>query len=153
MTDAVERFTTAALERGLAIDVVTMAQSTHTAAEAARAVGCEEGAIVKSLVVLADGEPMIALVSGTNRVDVELVSRELDAKVTMSDARTVKDATGYSIGGVPPFGHRTTLRTIIDSDLLRYDRVWAAAGSAVAVFSIDPDSLIELTAGEVTNIN
>jgi prolyl-tRNA editing enzyme YbaK/EbsC (Cys-tRNA(Pro) deacylase) len=71
----------------------------------------------------------------------------------MSDARTVKDATGYSIGGVPPFGHARALRTVIDAELLRYDRVWAAAGSATSVFGIDPDSLIELTAGEVANVS
>ena len=87
--------------------------------EAAHAVGCEVGAIVKSLVFLADGEPLIALVSGPNRVDTALLGRELAAEVTMSDARKVKEATGYSIGGVPPFGHSSKLRTVIDADLLR----------------------------------
>ncbi len=153
MADALTRFTNAAKELGFAPEVVTMDQSTHTALEAAQAVGCEVGAIVKSLVFFADGEPLIALVSGPNRVDTELLGRELGAAVTMSDARNVKEATGYSIGGVPPFGHTTALRTVIDADLLRYERVWAAAGTATAVFSIDPDSLIELTAGEIAHVN
>jgi prolyl-tRNA editing enzyme YbaK/EbsC (Cys-tRNA(Pro) deacylase) len=153
MADAVARFTTAAQELGFTAEVVTMVDSTHTAVEAANAVGCEVGAIVKSLVLLADGVPFIALVSGPNRVDTELLTRELGVQVTMSDAKSVKEATGYSIGGVPPFGHVSRLRTIVDADLLRYERVWAAAGAATSVFSIDPDSLLELTAGEVTNVN
>ncbi|HMM81671.1 MAG TPA: YbaK/EbsC family protein [Terrimesophilobacter sp.] len=153
MADAVARFTDAARELGFTTQVVTMDQSTHTALEAAQAVGCEVGAIVKSLVLLADGKPLIALVSGPNRVDMALLGRELGATVTMSDARQVKEMTGYSIGGVPPFGHTERLRTVIDADLLRYEHVWAAAGTSTAVFSIDPDSLIELTAGEVAHVS
>jgi Cys-tRNA(Pro) deacylase len=153
MADAVERFTDAAAALGFVAEVLTMDQSTHTAAEAAAAIGCEVGAIVKSLVLLGDGEPMIALVSGTNRVDTALLGRELGLTIAMSDAKTVKEATGYSIGGVPPFGHVRTLRTVIDVDLVRYERVWAAAGSATAVFGIDPDSLIELTAGEIVHVS
>jgi prolyl-tRNA editing enzyme YbaK/EbsC (Cys-tRNA(Pro) deacylase) len=153
MTDAVDRFTEAAAALGFAVEVVTMDRSTHTAAEAAEAIGCEVGAIVKSLVLLGDGEPMIVLASGSNRVDTALLGRDLGLELAMSDARTVKDATGYSIGGVPPFGHAQALRTVIDAELLRYDRVWAAAGSATSVFGIDPDSLIELTAGEVANVS
>jgi prolyl-tRNA editing enzyme YbaK/EbsC (Cys-tRNA(Pro) deacylase) len=153
MTDAVDRFTEAAAALGFAVEVVTMDRSTHTAAEAAEAIGCEVGAIVKSLVQLGDGEPMIVLASGSNRVDTALLGRDLGLELAMSDARTVKDATGYSIGGVPPFGHARALRTVIDAELLRYDRVWAAAGSATSVFGIDPDSLIELTAGEVANVS
>jgi prolyl-tRNA editing enzyme YbaK/EbsC (Cys-tRNA(Pro) deacylase) len=153
MTDAVDRFTEAAAALGFAVEVVTMDRSTHTAAEAAEAIGCEVGAIVKSLVLLGDGEPMIVLASGSNRVDTALLGRDLGLELAMSDARTVKDATGYSIGGVPPIGHAQALRTVIDAELLRYDRVWAAAGSATSVFGIDPDSLIELTAGEVANVS
>lgn len=152
MAKAVARFTEAAERLGFVPDIVTMEESTHTAIDAAKAVGCEVGAIVKSLVLLADGEVLIALVSGPNRVDTDLLGRELGVTITMSDARTVKEATGYSIGGVPPFGHTSQQRTVIDADLLRYERVWAAAGSATSVFSIDPGSLIELTAGEVANV-
>jgi len=152
MAKAVTRFTEASGLLGFVPQIVTMAESTHTAADAAKAVGCEVGAIVKSLVFLADGDAIIVLVSGPNRVDTDVLGRELGVELTMSDARKVKEATGYSIGGVPPFGHLSRLRTILDADLLRYERVWAAAGSATSVFSIDPGSLIELTAGEVTNV-
>ncbi|GAA3744974.1 YbaK/EbsC family protein [Leifsonia bigeumensis] len=150
---AVEKFIAAANDLGFPVVVRTMDQSTHTATEAAAAVGCEVGAIVKSLLFLADGAPLLVLASGPNRVDTEILGRLLGARVAMSDARGVKAATGYSIGGVPPFGHPEPLRTVIDADLLRYEVVWAAAGSATAVFSIEPDTLIELTAGEVAPVS
>lgn len=153
MTGAVTRFTEAANALGFPVEVRTMDQSTHTAVDAARAVGCEVGAIVKSLVFVADGEPLLVLASGPNRVDTGLLGELFGLEVTMADARRVKEATGYSIGGVPPFGHPTRLRTLIDADLLRYGVVWAAAGSSSAVFSIEPDSLIELTVGEVTPVS
>lgn len=152
MADAVQRFTAAANALGLPVEVLTMEQSTHTAADAAAAVGCEVGAIVKSLLFLADGEPLLVLVSGPNRVDTDVLGRLLGARIAMADAKGVKASTGYSIGGVPPFGHRERLRTVIDADLLRYEVVWAAAGSATAVFGIEPDALIELTAGEISPV-
>ncbi len=153
MTDAATRFTEAANGLGFPVEVLTMDQSTHTALEAAGAVGCEVGAIVKSLVFLADGEPLLVLASGPNRVDTDLLGELFSCEISKADARLVKEATGYSIGGVPPFGHPKRLRTLIDADLLRYAVVWAAAGSPTAVFSIEPDSLIELTAGEVTPVS
>ncbi|MBB5631961.1 prolyl-tRNA editing enzyme YbaK/EbsC (Cys-tRNA(Pro) deacylase) [Cryobacterium mesophilum] len=153
MSNAEQRFIEAAAALGFTADVRTMDQSTHTAQEAAAAVGCDVGAIVKSLVFLADGAPLLVLVSGPNRVDTDVLGRELGAVIEKSDAKRVKAETGYSIGGVPPFGHPVTLRTVIDPDLLRYDDVWAAAGSPTAVFRIDPDALLELTGGAVANIS
>ncbi len=149
MSDAVQRFLEAAGELGFIPEVRVMEQSTHTAEEAAAAVGCGVGAIVKSLIFLADDEPLLVLVSGPNRVDTGKLGKELGAVITKSDAKRVKAATGYSIGGVPPFGHSTPLRTVIDPDLLTHDQLWAAAGTATAVFPIVPDSLVELTRGEV----
>ncbi len=149
MADAVQRFRDAAGALGFSPEIRTMEQSTHTAEDAAAAVGCDVGAIVKSLVFLANNEPLLVLVSGPNRVNTEKLGAELDALITKSDAKRVKEATGYSIGGVPPFGHSTQLRTVIDPDLLCHDELWAAAGSATAVFPIVPDSLVELTRGEV----
>lgn len=153
MAKAVNRFLDVASELGFTPDVRVMAESTHTAEEAAAAVGCDVGAIVKSLVFLADDEPLLVLVSGPNRVDTVKLGKELGVDITKSDAKRVKEATGYSIGGVPPFGHTTTLRTVVDSDLLSYDELWAAAGSATAVFPIGPDALIELTRGEVAFVS
>lgn len=153
MAKAVNRFLNSAGELGFTPDVRIMVESTHTAEEAAAAVGCDVGAIVKSLVFLADDEPLLVLVSGPNRVDTVKLGKELGVDITKSDAKRVKEATGYSIGGVPPFGHTTTLRTVVDSDLLSYDELWAAAGSATAVFPIGPDALIELTRGEVAFVS
>ncbi len=149
MSDAVERFIAAAAELGFTPDTRTMSQSTHTAQEAADAVGCAVGAIVKSLVFLADGEPLLLLVSGPNRVSTSRLGDELGVTITKADAKSVKEHTGYSIGGVPPFGHSTSLRTVIDPDLLGFEELWAAAGSATAVFPIGPDALMELSQAEV----
>lgn len=149
---AVQRFRDAAAERGFTPEIRVMEQSTHTAQEAADAVGCDVGAIVKSLLFEADGAPLLVLVSGPNRVDTEKLSTELGAAISKPDAKRVKSATGYSIGGVPPFGHTVQLRTVVDPALLAQDELWAAAGSATAVFPLSPDALIELTRGEVFSI-
>lgn len=149
MSKAVQRFLEASAILGFTPEVHTMEKSTHTAEEAAEAVGCDVGAIVKSLVFLANDEPLLVLVSGPHRVNTQTLGRELGATIAMSDAKRVKSATGYSIGGVPPFGHPATLRTVIDPGLLGHDELWAAAGSATAVFPISPDVLVELTKGEV----
>lgn len=153
MSSAQERFENAASEVGFTPAVRTMEQSTHTAQDAATAVGCDVGAIVKSLIFLADDEPLLVLVSGPNRVDTSRLGKELGVKITKSDAKRVKEATGYSIGGVPPFGHPAPLRTLIDPDLLSHEELWAAAGSATAVFPIGPDALVELTRGEVVFVS
>jgi prolyl-tRNA editing enzyme YbaK/EbsC (Cys-tRNA(Pro) deacylase) len=131
------------------VEVTEMSESTHTAADAATAVGCPVAAIVKSLLVIAGDEPLLLLVSGPNRVDLGRVSAALGVTVAMADAKSVKSITGYSIGGVPPFGHASIIRTIIDADLLELDEVWAAAGSSRAVFPIAPAHLVELTSAVV----
>ena len=128
---------------GIELAITTMAESTHTAQEAAAAVGTDVAAIVKSLVFLADGEPLLVLVSGPNRVDVASLGERLGVTLTKADAEGVKAATGYSIGGVPPFGHPRPIRTVMDEDLMVLDEVWAAAGSATAVFPLSPDALLE----------
>lgn len=149
---SVSDFLTRADELGFDVTVTEMSESTHTAAEAAVAVGCPVAAIVKSLLFTADGEPLLLLVSGPNRVDLDHVSAELGATVAMADAKSVKTITGYSIGGVPPFGHTSPIRTVIDADLLALPEVWAAAGSARAVFPIAPQRLVELTSATVASV-
>lgn len=138
---------------GITSPVVTMDDSTHTAAEAAAAIGCELGQIVKSLVFVAGGEPLLALVSGSNRVDETLLGERLGAELGKANARLVKEATGYSIGGVPPFGHVNSLRTVIDPQLLTYETIWAAAGTALSVFELTPSQLIAATGGEVVPVS
>ena len=155
MASGPERFLQATAH--LPISPQRMPDSTHTAAEAAAAVGCAVGAIVKSLVFVAVGddgarEPVLALVSGDNRADLDALAAVLEARVEKADAKTVKAATGYSIGGVPPLGHPAPVRTVIDRDLLRFDTVWSAAGSAYDVFPATPQQLVEWTGGELAAI-
>ena len=118
-------------------------EGTRTAVEAAAAVGCELSQICKSLVFAADGVPVLVLMDGASRVDVERVRQELGVKkVGRADAQAVREVTGYAIGGVPPFGHRTSTRVLADRSLLAHDVVWAAAGTPYAVFPIEPKQLV-----------
>ncbi|MGM0347991.1 MULTISPECIES: YbaK/EbsC family protein [Streptomyces] len=118
-------------------------EGTRTAVEAAAAVGCELSQICKSLVFAADGVPVLVLMDGASRVDVERVREELGVeKVGRADAQAVREVTGYAIGGVPPFGHRTSTRVLADRSLLAHDVVWAAAGTPYAVFPIEPKQLV-----------
>jgi prolyl-tRNA editing enzyme YbaK/EbsC (Cys-tRNA(Pro) deacylase) len=124
-----------------------MPQSTRTAEEAAAACGCRVGQIVKSLVFAgaASGEPYLLLVSGQNRVDQAGVATAIGEVLDRPDAARVRAWTGFSIGGIPPFGHDQPMRTFIDRDLLTYDTVWAAAGTPSAVFAADPRALAAAT--------
>ena len=145
----------AALDRGLTIEVVEFDETTRTAPDAANAIGCHVAQIVKSLIFIANGEPVVALVSGANR----LSERKLAAlrgigrkKVKRPDADTAKMITGFSIGGVPPFGHVSALPVYVDEDLIRFDVVWAAAGTPFAVFAITPDDLVQASHGTVVDL-
>lgn len=125
---------------------------TRTATDAARAVGCDVGQIVKSLVFVAGGTPVVALVSGANRVDEKRLGAAAGDPVVKADPETVRSATGYSIGGVPPFGHATEVPVFMDRDLLGYEVVWAAAGRPDSVFQIEPDRLRELSGATVLDL-
>jgi prolyl-tRNA editing enzyme YbaK/EbsC (Cys-tRNA(Pro) deacylase) len=138
---------------GLDIEVVTHAGSTHTAEEAAAAVGAPVAAIVKSLLFMANGLPLLVLASGPNRVDSDVVGEALGLTLNKATANEVKEHTGFSIGGVPPLGHPTVLRTVMDEDLVRCDVVWAAAGSSSSVFSLTPARLQELTSATVMPVH
>jgi prolyl-tRNA editing enzyme YbaK/EbsC (Cys-tRNA(Pro) deacylase) len=153
-----DRFAARVAELGLPpFDVRHSDETTHTAAEAAEAVGTVVGAIVKSLLLVVgdgdDAQHVLALVSGANRVDPLAVAADLGAGVRMADAKTVKRVTGFSIGGVPPLGHPQPLPTVIDADLLAFDEVWAAAGGANDVFPIAPARLVELTGARTVHVH
>ncbi|MCL8014045.1 YbaK/EbsC family protein [Streptomyces sp. AS02] len=139
-------FAEALRELGLAdlhTRIRTFPDATRTAAEAAAAIGCELSQICKSLIFAADGEPVLVLMDGASRVDVELVRKELGVqKVTRAKADVVRETTGYAIGGVPPFGHRTRTRVLADRSLLEHEVVWAAAGNPHAVFPMEPKELV-----------
>lgn len=138
---------------GVETEVVEFPQGTRTAQDAAAAIGTTVGQIVKSLLFLADGKPVLALVSGSNRLDVQKLGRLLGAEqVERADADTVRAITGYAIGGVPPVGHGRPLPVFLDRDLLQYDVVYAAAGTPQAVFAIAPTRLLEITGAQVADL-
>ncbi|NGO76789.1 YbaK/EbsC family protein [Streptomyces sp. YC504] len=150
------RFAEALTAVGLT-DVLAQVRSfpdaTRTAAQAAEAIGCELSEIVKSLIFAADSVPVLVLMDGASRVDMELVRRELGAeKVTRPNADVVRETTGYAIGGVPPFGHRTKTRVLADRGLLDHAVVWAAAGTPHTVFPMDPKSLIAYAGGSLVDV-
>jgi prolyl-tRNA editing enzyme YbaK/EbsC (Cys-tRNA(Pro) deacylase) len=134
------------------VTVRTFPEGTRTAGDAARAVGCDLGQIVKSLVFVAAGRPVVALVSGSNRVDETKFGRLAGLPLTKADAETARTATGYAIGGVPPFGHSTDVPVYMDADLLRYDVVWAAAGRPDSVFEITPGRLRDLSGATIADL-
>lgn len=127
-------------------------EGTRTAQDAASAIGCEVGQIVKSLVFVAAGRPVVALVSGANRLDERRLGEAAGEPVTKADAATARAATGYAIGGVPPFGHATDVPVYMDRDLLGFDVVWAAAGRPDSVFEIRPERLRELSNATVLDL-
>ena len=143
----------AARERGLEITTKRFPEGTKTAADAAAAIGVSVGQIVKSLVFGVDSEIVMALVSGSNQLDEKkLAAAAGGAKCARVDADAVRDATGYPIGGVPPFGHSTQLRVFVDPDLLQYDEVWAAAGTWNDNFGAAPADIVRVAGGLVTDL-
>ncbi|KJK38356.1 YbaK/prolyl-tRNA synthetase associated protein [Streptomyces variegatus] len=127
--------------------------ATRTAEEAAAAIGCELSQICKSLIFAADSVPVLVLMDGASRVDLELVRKELGAdKVTRAKVDVVRETTGYAIGGVPPFGHRTRTRVLADRSLLEHDVVWAAAGTPHTVFPMAPRDLVAHAGGTVVDV-
>jgi prolyl-tRNA editing enzyme YbaK/EbsC (Cys-tRNA(Pro) deacylase) len=139
---------------GLTLAVVELPGSTRTAVEAAQAVGCELGQIVKSLVFKGkrSERPILVIASGTNRVNEKAIEALIGEPLGKADADFVRQRTGFVIGGVPPVGHAERLEAFIDRDLLQYAEVWAAAGTPNAVFRLDPADLVKMTAGQVVDI-
>ena len=152
-SNGVDRFQQAAAEHGLSIEVSEFPAGTRTAVDAAAAIGCDVAQIVKSLVFVADGTPVLALTSGANRVDTDALARHLEAaEVRKADADEVRAATGYTIGGTPPFGHATPLQVVCDRYLTTYTEVWAAAGSPSSVFPLAPEVLLQVTGADVIDL-
>ena len=149
----VVRVMEAARERGLEITTKRFPEGTKTAADAAAAIGVSVGQIVKSLVFAVDTEIVMALVSGSNQLDEKKLALAAGgAKCSRVDADAVRAATGYPIGGVPPFGHTTQLRVFVDPDLLQYDEVWAAAGTWNDNFGVAPADIVRVAGGVVTDL-
>jgi prolyl-tRNA editing enzyme YbaK/EbsC (Cys-tRNA(Pro) deacylase) len=136
-------------EYGVDVDVHEFDEGTKTAQDAADAIGCDVAQIASSIVVVADDDPVVVITSGANRVDLDKVAVYRDASsARMAEVDEVKEATGWSIGGVPPFCHATDVPVLLDETLLDHDEVWAAAGTPTAVWPIAPDRLRDLADAE-----
>jgi prolyl-tRNA editing enzyme YbaK/EbsC (Cys-tRNA(Pro) deacylase) len=155
---AVRRVVDAAARKGVELRIVVLDATTHTAQDAARALGVQQAQIVKSLVFVAprhdaSDEPIICLVAGVNRVDVARLAAVVgEPGIRRATAREARDLTGFAIGGIPPLGHPHALRVVMDPDLDLHREVWAAAGIDRAVFPVAPSALRALTNAVVAPI-
>jgi prolyl-tRNA editing enzyme YbaK/EbsC (Cys-tRNA(Pro) deacylase) len=145
------------IEAGRALDIrvvpTRFPDGTRTAAAAAEAIGVSVAEIANSLVFLVDDDPVLVLSSGAERVDLAaLAAASGGSEATRCPPDRVKEATGYAIGGVPPFGHRSALPVLLDDALLEFDRVWAAAGTADTCFPVTPIELVRATAARVVTV-
>ena len=153
MSTSRERVLAAASAHGLELAIRQFPDGTRTAVDAAAAVGCDVGQIVKSLIFTIDGEHVLALVSGRNRLDEQkLAAAAGGTTCERVSANEVRAITGFAIGGVAPFGHLSNLRVFCDQDLLGYESVWAAAGTPRDVFGIDPGVLVGITGGVIADL-
>jgi len=145
--DALTRFTRAAELAGIEVRPVRYPEGTRTAVDAAAAIGCDVGQIVKSLVCTGPDGAVLALTAGHNRVDLPRLGEIVGGAVRMATAEEARAATGYSIGGTPPFGHTEAIPTVVDPDLLGHTTVYGAAGTPDSCFPITPDQLLAATRG------
>lgn len=138
------------VKNGYRFEIKQLPGSTRTAEEAAKSVGCDVARIAKSLIFRdKDTElPILIIASGANRVDLKKVRKATGLRLGRVDGNFVKETVGYAIGGIPPVGHKTPLRTILDPDLKKFATIWAAAGTPFALFQLQPDDLESLTKGE-----
>lgn len=135
-------------------EVKQLPDSTRTAQEAASTIDCEVAQIAKSIIFRLEqsGEPLLVVASGSNRVNEKQIEKHLADKLGKADAAFVRENTGYAIGGVPPLGHKQSIQTFIDEDLLQYTSIWAAAEHPKAVFQLTPDELVDMTKGQVVSV-
>ena len=155
LPDSAQAVQQALKSKGIDARIVVLPQSARTAKDAAAAVGCQVDQIAKSLIFRRTdtNQPVLVIVSGSNRVDEQLVSAYLNAEIVKADADFVRSSTGFAIGGIPPLGHRNPIQTLVDQSLFQHDLVWAAAGTPNAVFSLNPHRLVEITNGQVVAVS
>lgn len=155
LKDSAQRVQNALTRLGYPYQVQEVKDTAHTAEDAASALQCEVGQIVKSLIFQGaeSHTPYLLLVSGANRVDVTKVKTLVGEPVKRAEPDWIKTLTGFAIGGIPPIGHNTAFRTIMDERLLQHARVWAAAGHPHAVFPCSPEDLIRMTKADVADIH
>jgi len=139
---------------GMQLEVVELPDSTRTSLEAAEAIGCQVGQIAKSIIfrALASQRPIMVIASGPNRVYEKVIETLIGEAIGKADADFVRQRTGFVIGGVPPVGHTEQIETFIDTDLMQYPEIWAAAGTPHAVFRLTPADLMRMTGGKVVPV-
>lgn len=144
----------ALMKMGAEFKVVELAESTRTASDAAKTIGCTIGQIVKSLIFRTKhtNKPLLILVSGANQINEKSIASIIGEKIEKADAAFTREVTGYAIGGIPPIGHIRSLETFIDEDLLAFQEVWAAAGTPNAVFKLESTALLKLTNGKLISV-
>ncbi|MBI2707536.1 MAG: YbaK/EbsC family protein [Proteobacteria bacterium] len=155
LTKSAQSVQDALASQGLECKVVVLSESTRTAKEAAMTIGCDVAQIVKSLIfkTKSTNKPVLILASGPNRVNEKVIESHVGEKITKADADFTREVTDFAIGGIPPMGHKKIIDHIfIDEDLLKFDSVWAAAGTPNAVFNLQSKDLLALTAGKVISI-
>ncbi|STX51052.1 YbaK/aminoacyl-tRNA synthetase associated region [Legionella busanensis] len=141
--------------QGLPCRVIELSESTRTAAEAARTIGCSVAQIIKSLIFKTKitERPVLVLASGANQVNEKIINAYIGEKIIRAEPEFVRDKTGFAIGGIPPIGHKQPIDFIfIDEDLLNFEELWAAAGTPNAVFSLTSKNLVDLTKGIILAI-
>lgn len=141
-------------QKGIQTTVIELPSSTRTAQEAAQTIGCQIGQIVKSLIFKTkeSNTPILILASGPNRVNEAMIEAVVDEKIVKADADFTREVTGFAIGGIPPIGHKQTIKTFIDKDLMNFEEGWAAAGTPNAVFNLKTIDLQNLTNGDIIQI-
>ncbi len=150
-SSSAQRVQDALLAAGLEVNVKELSESTRSAADAARALNCDQGQIAKSLAfrTRSSHKPILAIASGSNRVDLDRLAKFTGEPLERMPVADVKATTGYAIGGVPPLGHLTALPVYFDQDLLKYKVVWAAAGTPFAIFSSEPSALARAAGAQI----
>lgn len=154
MSSSAQRVQDALKALGFHNEVVELKDTSRSAQEAARAIGCRVEQIAKSLIFKGGhtGNPILVIASGPNRVSVEKIGHVISESLGKADADFVREKSGFAIGGVPPLGHREPPLTLIDEDLLKYDEIWAAGGTPNAVFKLTPEELKKMTKGKVISV-
>ncbi len=153
-SSAVIRVQEALVKRGLAPNIKEFSESTRTANEAAAAIGCDVAQIIKSLLfrTVDTKQPILILVSGKNRVSEQSIEALIGEKIVKADADFTREVTGFAIGGIPPLENERIHTVLIDQDLLEFERLWAAAGTPFAVFSLLCGDIQKLTNGKIVSI-
>lgn len=149
LTDSAKKVQDFLVDNEFSCTVKELPDSTRTAEEAAKAIGCEVAQIAKSLIFIdkVSGNPILVIASGVNQVDVKKIENSTGLHLIKADGKFVKERVGFAIGGVPPVGHNEKIMTYLDPSLMDYEWIWAAAGTPFAVFRLSSNEIQKMTSG------